>query len=116
MSSRTLSRAPPAPRHPSPPNTPQPRQGRPIATTAPPALVAVPPPARSEVVPVDPAPVEEENWDPEPEEQDPATITDEPIIDIEGDDDSNDLGLLDPNAPDETKYDQRMVNLCEGVS
>ena len=54
MSSRMLGRAPPAPQHPSPPNTPQPQRGRPTATTAPPALVAVPPPARSEVVPMDP--------------------------------------------------------------
>ena len=54
--------------------------------------------------------MEEENWDPEPEEQDPTTITDEPIIDIEGDDDSNDLGLLDPNAPDEILDDDRSVN------
>ena len=73
------------------------------------ALVAVPPPARSEVVPIDPAPVEE-NWDPEPEGQDPASISDEPIIDIEGDDDSNDLGLIDPNAPDEILDDDRSVN------
>ena len=54
--------------------------------------------------------MEEENWDPEPEEQDPATITDEPIIDIEGDDDSNDLGLLGPNAPDEILDDDRSIN------
>ena len=63
MSSRMLSGAPPAPQHPSPPSTPQ--RGRPIATTAPPATVAIPPPARSrsEVVPKDPTPVEED-WDP----------------------------------------------------
>ena len=54
--------------------------------------------------------MEEENWDPEPEEQDPATISDEPIIDIEGDDDPNDLGLLDPNAPDEMLDDDRSIN------
>ena len=94
MSSRMLSGAPPAPQHPSPPSTPQ--QGRPIATTAPPALVAVPPPARSEAIPVAPTPAEED-WDPEPEEQEPATD----LIDLEGDNDPTDLGLLDPNAPDE---------------
>ena len=52
----------------------------------------------------------DENWDPEPEEQDPASTSDEAIIDIEGDDDSNDLGLIDPNAPDEMLDDDRSVN------
>ena len=52
----------------------------------------------------------EENWDPEPEEQDPATTSDEAIIDLEGDNDPNDLGLIDPNAPDETLDDDRSVN------
>ena len=44
--------------------------------------------------------MEQEDWDPEPEEQDPATTSDDPIIDLEGNKDSNDLGLLDPNVPD----------------
>ena len=52
----------------------------------------------------------EENWDPEPEEQDPATTSDEAIIDLEGDNDPNDLGLIDPNAPDEILDDDRSVN------
>ena len=51
-----------------------------------------------QVVPRAPTPVEE-NWDPEPEEEEPATISDEAIIDIEGDDDPNDLGSLDPKPP-----------------
>ena len=71
----------------------------------------VPPPARSEVVPIDPAPMEE-NWDPEPEEQDPATISDEAIIDLEGDNDPNDLGLIDPNAPDEILGRSRTAHVC----
>ena len=62
-----------------------------------------------QVVPRAPTPVEE-NWDPEPEEEEPATISDEAIIDIEGDDDPNDLGLLDPNAPDEMLDDDRSIN------
>ena len=109
MSSRILSRAPPAPQHPSPPSTPQ--RGRPIATTAPPAIVAIPPPVRSEVVPIDPTPVEED-WDPEPEEQEPATTSDEAIIDLEGDNDPNDLGLIDPNAPDEMLGRSRTAHVC----
>ena len=87
-----LSEAPPAPQ--SAPSTPQ--RGRPTATAAPPAAIVVPPPARSEAIPVAPTPAEED-WDPEPEEQEPATD----LIDLEGDNDPTDLGLLDPNAPDE---------------
>ena len=45
--------------------------------------------------------MEQEDWDPEPEVQEPTPMSDEPIIDLEADNDPNDLGLLDPNAPDE---------------
>ena len=58
--------------------------------------------------------MEQEGWDPEPEVQEPTTMSDEPIIDLKGDNDANDLGLLEPNAPDEMLNDEESApaRLC----
>ena len=54
--------------------------------------------------------MEQEGWDPEPEVQEPTPMSDEPIIDLEADNDPNDLGLLDPNAPDEMLNDEESLD------
>ena len=50
---------------------------------------------------------------PESEANEPETTSDDPIIDLEGDDDSNDLGLLDTRAPDQMLDDEESLDEIE---